>query len=80
MRVRAYFPVPQNGVKTETFSPQNDRTMELNVNFLLAATVRNINVSMYAPCTLYACVQYTRDTQWYRNAGRTLRCIASIEN
>ena len=39
MRARAYFPVPRNGVKTETFSPQNDRTTELNVNFLLAATV-----------------------------------------
>ena len=39
MRTRAYFPVPWNGVKTETFSPQNDRTMELNVNFLLTATV-----------------------------------------
>ena len=35
----AYFPVPQKGVKTETFSPQNDHTTELNVNFLLTATV-----------------------------------------
>ena len=41
MRVRAYFPVPRNGVKTETLSPQNDRTTELNVNFLLTATVGN---------------------------------------
>ena len=39
MRTRAYFPVPRNGVKTETFPPRNDRTTELNVNFLLAATV-----------------------------------------
>ena len=39
MRVRAYSPVPRNGVKTETFSPQNDHAMELNVNFLLTATV-----------------------------------------
>ena len=44
MRVRAYFPVPQNGMKTETFSPQNDRTTELNVNFLLAATVRDVDL------------------------------------
>ena len=39
MHVHAYFPVPQNGVKTKTFSPQNYRTMELNINFLLTATV-----------------------------------------
>ena len=26
-------------MKTETFSPQNDRTTKLNVKFLLAATV-----------------------------------------
>ena len=37
--MRAYFPVPQNGVQTEVFSPQNDRTTELSVNFLLTATV-----------------------------------------
>ena len=30
-----YFPVPWNGVKTETFPSQNDCTTELNVNFLL---------------------------------------------
>ena len=35
----AYSTVPQNGVKTETFSPQNNRATELNVNFLLIATV-----------------------------------------
>ena len=39
MHVRAYFPVPRDGVKTETFSPQNDRTTELNINFLLTTTV-----------------------------------------
>ena len=39
MRTRAYFPVPRNGVKTKTFSPQNNRTTELNINFLLTATV-----------------------------------------
>ena len=39
MRARVYFPVLRNGVKTETFSPQNDCTTELNVNFLLTATV-----------------------------------------
>ena len=32
-RAHAYFPIPQNGVKTKTFSPQDDRTTELNVNF-----------------------------------------------
>ena len=42
MRARAYFPISQNDVKTETFSPQNDRTMELNVNILLTATVCHI--------------------------------------
>ena len=34
-----YSPVQQNGVKTETFLPQNDRATELDVNLLLAATV-----------------------------------------
>ena len=29
----------RNGVKTETFAPQNDRATEPNVNFLLTATV-----------------------------------------
>ena len=32
-------PVPRNGVKTETFSPQNDHAMELNITFLLTAAV-----------------------------------------
>ena len=36
---RAYSPVLRNGVKTETFSPQNNRATELNVNFLLTSTV-----------------------------------------
>jgi hypothetical protein len=31
--------VLQNGVKTETLSPQNDRGTKRNVNFLLATTV-----------------------------------------
>ena len=39
MHERAYYPVLRNGVKTETFSPKNDRTTELNVNFLLTAAV-----------------------------------------
>ena len=34
-----YFPVPRNGVIMEIFSPQNDRTMKLNVNFVLTTTV-----------------------------------------
>ena len=29
----------QNGVKMETFVPQNDRTMERNVNFSFTATI-----------------------------------------
>ena len=32
-------PVPRNGVKTETFSPQNDHAVELNITFLLTAAV-----------------------------------------
>ena len=31
--------VLRNGAKTETFAPQNDRTTEWNVNFLLTAAV-----------------------------------------
>jgi hypothetical protein len=37
MYVRAR--VLRNGVKMEMLSPQNDRAMKRNVNFLLAATV-----------------------------------------
>ncbi len=34
--------VLRNGAKTETLSPQNDRAMKRNVNFLLAATVCHV--------------------------------------
>ena len=34
-------------MKTETFSPQNDCTTELNVNFLLTATVRETKLCTY---------------------------------
>ena len=37
--MRVYFPVPRNGVTMKTFSPQNDCTTELNINFLLTRTV-----------------------------------------
>ena len=57
---RAYFPVPQNGVKTEMFSPQNDHTTELNVNFLLTATVR-CNVSL---CLLHIVITGYPGTLW----------------
>ena len=36
MRALVYSPIPWNGVKTETFSPQSDCATELNVNFLTA--------------------------------------------
>ena len=60
MRARAYFPVLWNGVKTETFSPQNDRTTELNVNFLLTATVYGISYPYKSClCTFWHCHPYT---------------------
>ena len=37
-------PVPRNSVKTEIFSLQNDRTTELNVNFLLTTTVHHPSI------------------------------------
>ena len=31
----AYFPILRNSVKMETFSPQNDHTTKLNINFFI---------------------------------------------
>ena len=36
----------RNGVKTDTFTPQNDCATEQNVNFLLTATVHNSGVTI----------------------------------
>ena len=46
-------PVLQNSVETEMLSPQNDRTTELNVNFLLTATVNVPALTYMYTHTLY---------------------------
>jgi hypothetical protein len=44
--------VLRNSVKTETLSPQNNRTTKWNVNFLLAATV-HVHVHVYTVFSRY---------------------------
>ena len=55
----AYDSVPQNSVKMETFSPQNSRATEPNVNFLLTTTVHGLWYPYSG--TLYQAILYVAD-------------------
>ena len=67
MRARTYFPVPRDGVKTETFSPQNDRTTELTLTFywpLLYMNVTNLLTLIQSDGTL-AMFLFLTSTRYY---------------
>ena len=52
-------PYHKTGVNTDTLSPQNNRTTELNINFLLTTTVNVPALTYTYTHTLYVLTLFT---------------------